>query len=78
MLSVHHTVDNDRIVFDLEKRPVVARAKPILWREIGEPLYVSRKSIFQLLEFCGNSRGVLFLKTAQILYCLGLQLDLHN
>jgi hypothetical protein len=30
------------------------------------------------LEFCGDSRGVLFLNAAQILYCLGLQFDLHN
>jgi hypothetical protein len=75
---VHHAVDNDRIVFDLEKRPIVTDAKAILRREIGEPLYVARKSIFQLLQFCGDSRCVPLRRAAQILYCLRLQYDLHN
>lgn len=72
MLAVHDRVDNDRIAFDLEKRPAVTHAKPILRREIGEPLDVALESMSQILELHGDLRGVLFRETAEILYCLRL------
>jgi hypothetical protein len=78
VLSVHHVINDDRIVFELEKSPVVDNAKPILRRELGDPLYVCRKPLLQLLQFRGDSRGIVVRKAAPPLYCLIRQYDLLN
>ncbi len=67
-------IDHDFIlVLDFKQYTVLAHAKPILWREVGQPFYIAEKIIRKPFKGIGNSRSILLLDAPQVLACSRFQ-----
>jgi hypothetical protein len=67
-------IDHDFIlVLDLKQHTVLAHAKPILRREVGQPFDITEEIIRKPLKGIGNSRSILLLDAPQVLTCSRFQ-----